>query len=417
MRILILTQHYPPEPFPRPADLAQWLVRRGHHVVVITGFPYYPTGTLFPGTKMRIWSREVVEGVSILRLPLYLDHSRSPVRRALNYGSFSLSTAILGPLLSGSIDAIYVEHPSTLFALSAWLVSRLRRVPFVYMVDDIWPDSVQASGMLRHRELLAGIELLEQFVYKRAGAITVISQGNRDRLVSKGVPECKVHFVPHYANEEIYEPVIPDPILREKLGVTRRFTIVFAGHIGMAQGLDVVLSAAEMLVDLPEVMFLIVGEGPDRSRLQDLARTRRVNNVRFIGRRPAEEMPYLFALADGLLVHLRDAPTFRLTIPSKTIAYMACGRPVIMAVEGDAAELIRSTGAGLTCLPENPEELAHAVRKLWGMSPDARAGMGRAGRQRFLRCHTRTVVLKQYEALLVGIQGDRPTSRIDSLSA
>ncbi len=403
MRVLILTQHYPPEPFQRPADLAQWLIERGHRVVVITGFPYYPSGTLYPGTKMRPWRCEVENGVTVIRLPVYPDHSRSVVRRVLNYGSFSFSTAILGPLLSGPIDAIYVEHPSTMFGLAAWWLSRLRRAPFVYSVDDIWPDSVEASGMLRHRTLLQTIERLEQFVYRRAGAITVISPGNRQRLIAKGVPWDKVHFVPHYANEAIYRPVARDPLLAKHLDIVARFTVMFAGHIGMAQALDVVLSAASQLTDLPEVLFLIVGDGPDAERLQAAARARGLHNVRFLGRRPTREMPYLYALADVLMVHLRDHPVFRITIPSKTMAYMACGRPLLMAVEGDAADLVRTTGAGVTCRPENAKDLAEAVRRLHARSWEAREEMGQAGRTAFLRSYSRGVLLDRYEAILAGI--------------
>lgn len=370
-------------------------------MIVVTGFPYYPTGSLYPGTKMAIWSREIIENVNVLRLPLYPDHSRSIIRRALNYSSFSFSIAVLGSLLSGPVDILYVEHPSTMFGLAAWLMSRLRRAPFMYLVDDIWPESVEASGMLRHPMLLAGIECLEQFVYKGASAITVVSQANRDRLLAKGVPTYKVHYVPHYANEEIYRPVIPNPIFREKLGLTGRFTIMFAGHVGMAQGLDVVLAAARELTDLPEVLFLIVGDGPDADRLKRIVQAQGLINVRFLDRQPMERMPCLFALADGLLVHLRDTPVFRSTIPSKTIAYMACGRPIIMALEGEAADLIHSSGAGMTCPPEDHKRLAEAVRGLHRMSPEARAAMGQAGRQAFLTSYTRAAVLSRYEMLLM----------------
>ena len=404
MRIGILTQHYPPEPFPRPADLAGWLVGRGHQVVVITGFPHYPGRTLYPGTKLRVLSREVVDGVTVLRLPLYPDHSRSVIQRGLNYASFSMSTAILGSLFSGPLDALYVEHPSTTFGLAASFLSRVRRAPFLYAVDDLWPESVEASGMLTHRALLNGIDRLERMVYRRAGAIAVISEGNRACLIARGVPPAKVHFVPHYANEDIFEPVAPDPGLRARLDIIGRFTVVFAGHVGMAQALDVVLEAAAELAEVRDVLFLIVGDGPDAPRLRDAAQARALDNVRFLGRRPASEMPRLFALADALLVHLKDAPVFRRTVPSKTVAYMACGRPIIMAMEGDTAELIRSTGAGVICPPDDHKALAEAVREVRAMTPETRAAMGEAGRQAFLRSHTRSAVFGQYEALLAGLR-------------
>jgi glycosyltransferase involved in cell wall biosynthesis len=411
VKVLILTQHFPPEPFPRPADLGRWLVGRGHQVSVVTGFPYYPTGALYPGTVMRPWSREVVDGVKVLRVPLFPDHSRSAVRRLLNYGSFSFSTALLGSALSGPADAMYVEHPSTIFGLAACFVGRVRRVPFLYAVDDVWPESVAASGMLRQPALLETIDRLERVVYRRAGAIAVVSEGNRRQLMAKGVPPGKLHFIPHYANQDTFRPVPADPARRTALGLDGHFTVMFAGHIGMAQGLDVVLAAAEELRTERDVVFLIVGDGPDADRLKEVARGRALTNVRFPGRRPANEMPDLFALADALLVHLRDARIFRGTIPSKTMAYMACGRPIIMAMDGDAAEIVRSAGAGLTCPSEDHKALAAAVRELRAMAPETRATMGQAGRQAFLRSYTQAAVFGRYEALLLGLRSraDRPS--------
>jgi colanic acid biosynthesis glycosyl transferase WcaI len=410
MRVLILTQHYSPEPFPRPSDLATWLTQRGHDVLVLTGFPYYPTSGFYPGARLGAWSREVVGGIKVLRLPLYPYHGRSAIRRAMNYGSFSLSIALLGTVLCGHADVAYVEHPSTLFGLGAWVLSRFRGIPFLYLVDDVWPDSVEASGMLRgHHRLLGGIDRTEKFLYRRARAIAVISEENRALLREKGVPSEKLHFIPHYANEHLYRPVEPDPELAARLGTAGRFTVVFGGSIGMAQALDVVLSAAEDLEDTPEIVFLLVGDGPDFSRLQQATRTRRLRNVRFVGRRPAEEMPHVYALADALLVHLRDSPVFRRTIPSKTMAYLACARPIIMAMEGEAARLIRSAGAGLTCPADDPRALAKTVRELRGLTPETRRAMAEAGRDLFLTSHTRDVVMRRYEGLLSQISRRQKT--------
>src|SRR3989442_2528231 len=162
MRVGILTQHYPPEPFLRPADLARWLTGRGHRVSVITGFPYYPAGALYPGTRMRVWSREVVAGVNVLRVPLYPDHSRSAVRRILNYGSLSVSATVLGSVLTGPVDVMYVEHPSTILGLAACILSRVRRVPFVYGVVDVLSESAAASGMLPPHTRLTTIDRLRR---------------------------------------------------------------------------------------------------------------------------------------------------------------------------------------------------------------------------------------------------------------
>jgi len=400
MRIVILSQYYPPEPIPKPHELARGLAERGHEVVVITGFPNYPTGKLYPNTPVRVWRWEMVDGIRVLRLPLYPDHSRSVVRRALNYGSFAVAAALLGSVLSGPVEVIFAEHPPLTIGLAAWVIGRLRRVPLLYAVNDLWPESVEATGMVRSRRLLDSVGRLERFVYRRAAAIAVISPGFKANLAGKGVPPEKVHVIPHWADESLYRPVPPDPRLAENLGMAGCFNVVFAGQLGLAQGLDVVLDAADELSDLPDVQFVLVGDGTDADRLRQVAGQRGLRNVRFLGRQPAEQMPHIFAVSDVLLVHLRDEPLFRITIPSKTIAYMACGRPVLMAVEGDAAGLIRAAAAGVTCRAGSGKELAGAVRRLRAMPRTALEDMGRAGRAAFLAAYSRSVLLDRYEAIL-----------------
>jgi glycosyltransferase involved in cell wall biosynthesis len=400
MRVAILTQYYPPEPIPKPHELARGLAERGHEVVVITGFPNYPAGKLYPGMRLRLWKWEILDGIRVLRLPLYPDHSRSVVRRVLNYGSFAVAAALLGSVLSGPVEVMFAEHPPLTIGLAAWVIGRLRQAPFLYAVNDLWPESVEATRMVRSRRLLDHVGRIERFVYRRAAAIAVISPGFKANLAGKGIPPEKVHVIPHWADESLYRPVPPNPELARSLGMAGRFNVVFAGQLGLAQGLDVVLDAADELSDLQGVQFVLVGDGTDADRLRQEAGQRGLRNVRFLGRQPAERMPEIFAVSDVLLVHLQDRPLFRITIPSKTIAYMACGRPVLMAVEGDAADVVRGAGAGITCRPGDAKDLAGAVRRLRAMPRTALEDMGRAGRAAFLSSYSRSVLLDRYEAIL-----------------
>jgi glycosyltransferase involved in cell wall biosynthesis len=411
MRFAIVSQYYPPEPIPKPHELARGLVERGHSVVAITGYPNYPTGKLYPGTRMRLWSREVQDGIPVVRLPLYPDHSRSALRRVINYVSFALSAAVLGSSLVGPVDAMFVEHPPLTIGLAAWVLGRVRRAPFLYAVNDLWPESIEATSMVQSRHLLDWIRHLERFVYRRAASIAVISPGVKCNLVGKGVPPEKVHVIHHWADESLYRPVSPDPQLAQQLGMAGRFNIVFAGQLGLAQALDVVTEAAAELSDLPDVQFVLVGDGTDSDRLRRVAQERGLTNLRFIGRQPAVRMPHIFAVSQVLLVHLRDCPLFRITIPSKTMAYMACGRPLLMAVEGDAGDLVSSTGAGVTCPSEKAKKLADAVRFLRSMSSEEREKMGRVGREVFLARYSRRVLLDRYETILMGLaRGEKPSA-------
>ena len=375
------------------------LIKRGHQVLSITGFPNYPSGKIYPGYRQRLWQREEIDGVPVLRLPLYPDRSRSGVRRALNFLSFAASTSLLGPILCGSADVMWVYHPPLTIGIPAWWIGLLRRVPFVYEIKDMWPETLVATDMMRSRVALGMLDRLARFIYDRAVAITVVSPGFKRNLIAKGVPADKIHVIPNWADEDVYRPVPPDQALADKYGFTGRFNVVFAGNMGFAQGLDTVIEAAQQLGDLPKVQFVFIGDGVDESRLRQMTVQRQVSNVRFLGRQPTARMPHFFALADALLAHLKRDPLFEITIPSKTLAYMACSRPILMAVAGDAADVVRDAGAGLTCAPQDAKVLATAVRTLYTMPVAERERMGQAGREAFLNHYTRRVLMDRYEAL------------------
>jgi len=400
MRVIVLSQFYPPEPASIPHAMACDLIKRGHQALSITGFPNYPSGKIYPGYRQRLWQREELDGVPVLRLPLYPDHSRSGVRRALNFLSFAASTSLLGPILCGSADVMWVYHPPLTVGIPAWWIGLLRRVPFIYGIHDMWPETLMATGMMRSRIGLAALGHLAQFIYNRAAAITVISPGFKRNLIAKGVPADKIHVIPNWADEDLYRPVPPDPALAAKHGLAGRFNVVFAGNMGFAQALDTVIEAAQQLSDLPEVQFVLIGDGVDESRLRQMVAEQQVSNVRFLGRQPEERMPHFFALADVALVHLKRDPLFEITIPAKTQAYMACGRPILMAVAGDAADVVRDAGAGLTCEPEDPEALAHAVRQFYVMTAADREALGQAAREAFEAGYTRRALIARYEELL-----------------
>jgi glycosyltransferase involved in cell wall biosynthesis len=400
MRILILSQYYAPEPVPKPHELAVGLAERGHEVLAITAFPNYPHGTLYQGYHLRPWQWEMRDGIRILRLPLFPDHSRSTIRRILNYASFMATSSLLGPLGSGKTAVMYVWHPPLTIGISAWLIGLMRHIPFVYGVHDLWPEAVAATGMVRSQRLLDWLARLEGFVYRRASAIAVVSPGFKRNLIGKGVPPDKVHVLTDWANESIYQPVPPDNALAVEMGMAGRFNVLFAGNMGPGQALSTVLEAAQRLSHLADIQFVFAGEGVDKARLESLVGEKGLTNVRFLGQQPAEKMPRLYALSDILLAHYKRDPLFEISIPSKLFAYMACQRPVLMASDGDAADLVKVAGAGVTCKAEDPDDLAKAVKELYSMSPDERAEMGAAGRQAFLRQYSRDILLQRHEELL-----------------
>ncbi len=412
MKILLLTQWYPPEPQKVVSDLAESLHARGHDITVLTGFPNYPSGKLYPGYRLRLCRRETMNGLPIIRVPLFPDHSRSGVKRALNFISFALSCIFLGLWKIPRVDLVYVIHPPLTIGLPAWFLSRILRVPFVYEIQDMWPETLRATGMVNSERVLGLLGRFAKWVYRRAAAIRVISPGFRQNLIRKGVAAEKIHVISNWVDTDFYRPESPDAATAKRLGLSGKINIVYAGTIGMAQGLDTILEAADLLHDRRDVQFVLAGDGTDLARLKEAVHTRGLTNVIFLGRLPAEEMPRIYALADVLLIHLRDDPLFRITIPHKVFTYMASGKPVLAAVAGDVASVIESAEAGLTCAPGDAAALASAARELLALPEAKRCQLGENGRLAACKHYARAPLVAQIDHLLEDVlAAHRPKAR------
>lgn len=383
MRILMLTQWFHPEPDFKGLPFAKELVRMGHTVEVLTGFPNYPGGRLYEGYRVRLLKRETLDGIHVIRVPLYPSHDGSSVRRILNYASFALAATLLGPLFVRNADVMYVYHAPASIALPAATIRFLRGIRFVYDINDLWPDSIEASGMLQNEFVLKCIDLWCRLTYRIADAIVVNSPGTRGKLSERGVPQAKVELVYNWCDEAQLAPdVVHDADIAPPPEMAGRFNVVFAGTMGKVQALDSVLDAALLLKErCPAVQFVFVGGGVAVEQLREKARRDSISNALFLPRRPVSEIAPVLQAADVLLVHLKDDPLFRITIPSKTQAYMSFGRPILMAVRGDAAELVEKAGAGIACSPEDPGKIAEAVMNLYNLPIEQREALGEKGRR------------------------------------
>ena len=416
MRVLLLTQWFEPEPTFKGLVFARELAARGHTVEVLTGFPNYPGGTVYPGYRIRPWVRERIDGIDILRVALYPSHDNSGPHRALNYISFALSAAVIGTALIRKPDVVYVYHPPITVGFAAAVLGLLRRAPFVYDIQDLWPDTVAASGMVSDRAALTMLGKLCNFVYRRARHIIVLSPSFKEQLVGRGVPRGKIDVIYNWCDEDSITHSCR-PVIRLG-GGAGCFTILFAGTMGHAQGLDSVLRAAQLCKTMaPTAEFLFVGGGVDRPRLESMAEEMQLDNVRFFPRQPMHSMGGILAGADALLVHLKDDPLFRVTIPSKTQAYLAAGKPILMAVHGDAADLVMRSGAGVVCEPANPQSIADAVKKLTDTSPDRLANMGRAGKTFYDRELSVSVGVDKFDHIFKAVTDGRGDRNKDELSA
>ena len=400
MRILILSQWYPPEPMKQLSDMAETLQSLGHEVTVLTGFPNWPTGKLYPGYRMKLWQKETLNGVPVVRIPLYPDHSSSKLKRIFNFLSFVVTASILGAWLVKKPDVIHVIQPPTT-CFPAWFLSRLWKIPFTYEVQDMWPETLLATNMIHNRKVLDLVGKYCDWVYTKAAAIRVISKGFKADLINKGVPTDKIYLISNWVDIDFYKPQAPSNELIKNFALDGFFIFMYAGTIGLAQGLDTVLDAASQLQEFSKVKFVLIGDGVEMGRLQEVASSRNLNNVIFLGRYPMDEMPKLYALSDVLLLHLKDDPLFRITIPHKVLTYMSTGKPVLAGLEGDTADIVSDAEAGLVCPSSNPEALAKAVKQFLELSVAERNKMGENGRDVAVRSYSREILVPQIERMLM----------------
>lgn len=377
MKILLITQWFEPEPTLKGLAFAKALSERGHDVQVITGFPNYPGGKVYDGYQVRAAQREWHGRVEVCRVALYPSHDGSGIKRALNYISFAASSCLFGVFASRKADVIYAYHPPLTVGMSAALIGLFRRTPVVYDIQDMWPDTLKATGMLNNPRALSLIGRICQWVYRRASALVVLSPGFKKLLQERGVPEEKISVIYNWCDEA----ALTGPQSHQVPAVMQgRFNVVFAGTMGKAQALDAVIDAAALVAEVNSaVQFVFVGGGVDVDRLKSLAKKKSPSNVVFLPRMPMSEVGNVLSGADVLLVHLRDDPLFKVTVPSKTQAYMAVGKPILMAVRGDAATLVERAKCGLSVDPESSVEIARAVIAISELRADEVARMGGNG--------------------------------------
>jgi glycosyltransferase involved in cell wall biosynthesis len=401
LRVLIITQYFWPESF-RITDLAVALRERGHDVVVLTGLPNYPQGHFFGGYGIRGPWRDTVHGVPVIRVPLVPRGLSHGWQLAVNYASFAASATVVGlPRLRRHFDVMFVFEVSPITAaLPAIALRRRRGTPLVLWVQDLWPDNVWATGAVRSPWLLAQISSLTRWIYAHCDHILAQSSAFIPRLEALGVNPGRVSYVPNWA-ESLYGPVQLEKEAAERTALPDGFRVLFAGNIGVSQDFGTVLSAAERLRDHTDIHWVVLGDGRMRPWVErEVERRQLGGTVHLLGQRPIETMPRYFSLADALLMSLRRDPIYSLVVPSKLQSYMACAKPVVAAIDGETARILRESGGGLAVRAQDAEALAEAVLSLYTMSPGDRRAMGQKSRQYFESHFERERLIGEIERIL-----------------
>jgi len=368
MKILMLTQLFQPEPnHLKGLAFAKELKARGHDVQVLTGYPNYPGGKFYKGYKIRPIHREVIEGVSVFRIPHYPSHDQSGIKRILSYVTFAACASMWGIFKVKKPDLVHVyQGPGTL-AIPAIMMAWIFRIPFVLDIQDMWPESVMSSGMLRMPFASIILHALSRWTYAHARRIIVLSKGYKRVLMERGVPGSKIDVIYNWCPED--QPQAVSTLFDVIFEKDKNLKIIYAGNLGPFQGLDTAIRAAHILqkTEFP-VTFYLIGDGVQCDKLKQLAVKLDVSNVVFIPRQTVSVINRLMQQADALLLHLKNDPLTCIGIPQKTQAYLFAGRPILVGVSGDCAEMVKTAGAGITFESENPESLADAVRTLSFMS-------------------------------------------------
>lgn len=378
MNILIVTQYYWPESF-RINDVAKALSEKGIIVDVLTGKPNYPQGTVYNGYREWGLQQEVSDGIDIHRIPL-LSRGKGGLRLALNYLSFVISGLLFSPWLlrKKKFDVIFVYAPSPILqALPAIFIGWLKGCPVVLWVQDLWPESLSATGYVQNKCILKLVEYVVRFIYKHVDLLLVQSEAFA-ASVSALASETPVKFYPNTVDEIFCVP--SESNAPDIVGLSSGFSVLFAGNIGSAQAVEVIVDAATLLKGYDDIHFVILGEGSRRDWMLQEVEKIELRNVNMPGHFPVETMPGLMQHASALLVTLADKPIFNLTIPSKVQAYLASGRPIIACLNGEGAKLVNDAKAGIAVPAENAVELSEAILKLYKMKIEERNDIGLNGR-------------------------------------
>lgn len=404
MHILFLTDNFPPEtnaPASRTHEHTRRWAAAGHRVTVVTTAPNFPAGKIFEGYRNRLWQRERIDGVEVIRLWTYITANEGFLYRTLDYLSFMVSAICATPFLPRP-DVIVSTSPQFFTPCAAYVVSRLKRRPWVFELRDLWPDSIVAVGAMKETLLIGALRRLEYFLYRKATRIVSVTQSFREVLSKNGIDLGKIEVVPNGADLKAYRPGDRSETLAEKFGCKGKFVAAYVGTIGLAHGLRTLLDAAEQLRERKDIAFILVGTGAEENALMAEAGRRSLDNVHFAGSVSKAEVRDYWRLCDVALVLLRDSPLFRHVLPSKIFEAMSTERPIILGVRGESEAVLKEARAGIPIPPEDSRALSAAIVQL---AADREQGlaMGKAGRRYVISRFNRDVLAQRMLEVLENV--------------
>lgn len=366
MRIVFFSHYYPPEvnaPASRTSEHCREWVKAGHEVTVVTCAPNHPAGRLYDGYRNRLFGRESIDGVEVIRVWTFIAANEGFLLRTLNYLSYMLSASLALPRLQRP-DVVVSTSPQFFCGLTGLIARTMRRVPWVLEIRDLWPESIVTVGAMRKGLVTRALEVLERVAYRKADRIVSVTDSFVPHIAARCQGAGKIAVVKNGVDLSLFRRGASGEDVKRKLGLGGSFVAAYVGTHGMAHGLDTVLDAASLLRDDRRIGFLLVGDGAERERLAGRAAVLKIDNLRIVGQLPKSEMPGIWAATDVSMILLRQSDTFKKVLPSKMFEAMAMECPIVLGVEGEARELLEAADAGIAITPESAEELAAAVTRL-----------------------------------------------------
>ena len=379
LNILFLTDNFPPErnvPAMRTREHVSRWVKDGHQVTVITTAPNFPQGKPLAGYKNHWYFKEDMGGVTVIRVKSYIAANEGFLKRILDYVSFMVTGGIAA-MFQRRPDILITTSPQFFCAVAGWIVSRLRRLPWIFELRDLWPASIVAVGAMKEGLLIRMLYWIEMSMYRASDRVIAVTKGLRQDLVDRGIPGDKVVVVRNGADTNRFTPRPKDPALVEKLGLQGKFVVGYYGTIGMGAGVQTAVDAGALLRDRDDIVIMLAGAGAEYAEVEKSIKDQGLTNVKLLPPFDQSEMPAVWSLLDAAIVMMKDRPLFKATISSKTFEALAMGMPVIMSLPaGEATGLVDEYGFGINVRPENPQDMAAAIQRL-ADNPELKAELGR----------------------------------------
>jgi colanic acid biosynthesis glycosyl transferase WcaI len=403
MRILLPIIQFPPDVNSTGllmAQLCEGLAACGHEISVITSFPHYENFRIWDEYKGKLIERSKYQDVDVTRLYVYAAGKKSMVNRLLSYLTFNALAGITGGFSRRRWDVILCPNGSFFTGVTAWLVGKLKGAPFIYNVQDLYPDVPIRAGQLRNPSAIVALKGIERFMYRKAAHVTVISPLMRDTLISRGVSAEKISVIPNFVDTDFIRPLPKTNNFGQQQGLADKFVVTHAGNLGYVYDLDTLLDAAHLLSSQKDILFLIVGSGVAKPALEKKAHELKLKNVRFMPFQPHEALPWLRASSD-VQVSLYKNDAAKDSFPSKVYEIMASGRPLLASPDGDSAlaKVVKAVGCGLCVNPGNGGHLAEAILQLY-RDPSLREMMGKRGREYAEAYYSKNTAVRRYDDLL-----------------